>query len=173
MAHQPVNWTVVVEDESIFVYETEIRSIWAVKGSKPRVLRTGSHRRTVLFGALAEDGTQLFRQYKNADSDEFLEYLKELQHKYPKMILFIDRATYHKKEARVRKYFRKHRDTIKVRWFPSAFPEANPVEECWHQSKDSLLGSRFHSSFDEFKKTITRHFRTTRFNIDLYKYLCH
>ena len=172
MARQPLNWVVVVEDESIFVYDSLSRSVWAVKGSTPIRLTTGSHQRTAVFGALAEDGTQLFRQYNNADSDPFLEYLGALRSKYPKMILFLDKATYHKKEARVRSYLWHHRDTIKVRWFPSGFPEANPLEECWHQGKDSVLGSTFYESFDKLKKAISKYYRTKRFKLDLYKYLC-
>ena len=173
MARQPLSYVIVVEDESIFTYDVKIRAVWAVKGSKPIILTTGSHRRTCWFGALAEDGTQLFRQYSTADSDSFLDYMKHLHNKYPKMILFIDKATYHKKEARVKKFFRKNKYAIKVRWFPSGFPEANPMEECWNQGKDKVLGSIFHDSFDDFKKACAEYYRTKRFNLDLYKYLCH
>lgn len=151
----------------------KIRAIWALKGTKPVVLTTGSHKNTVWFGSLAEDGTQLFRQYSTADSDSFLDYLEHLTRKYPKMILFLDKASYHKKEARVKKFFRQHKDTIKTRWFPSGFPEANPVEECWNQGKDAISGSKFYDTFEEFKQAITHYYRTKRFKIDLYKYLCH
>lgn len=147
--------------------------MWAIKGSKPRLLTTGSHARTVVFGALGEDGTQLFRQYPNADSDPFLEYLEEMHRKWPKMILFIDKATYHKKEARVKARLRELRDSIKIRWFPTGFPEANPMEQCWNTGKDSVLGSTFYYNFKELKYAITNYYRTTRFNLDLYKYLCH
>ena len=173
MARQPLDWTVVVQDESIFVYDVRLRAVWVVKGSKPIMLTTGSHDRTCVFGAVAEDGTQLFRQYKNADSDSFLEYLQHLTRKYPRMILFLDKATYHKKEERVKKFFRKHKHCIKIRWFPSGYPEANPTEECWNQGKDDILGSKFHDSFKELKQAITQYYRTKRFKLDLYKYLCH
>ena len=115
MARQPISFVVIVEDESIFTYDVKIRAVWAIKGSKPIILTTGSHRKTCWFGALAEDGGQLFRQYSTADSDSFLDYIEHLHKKYPKMILFTDKATYHKKEARVKRFFRKNKDTIKVR----------------------------------------------------------
>lgn len=137
------------------------------------MLTTGSHKRICWFGAVAEDGTQLFRQYENADSDAFLEYLVHLKRKYPKMILFLDKATYHRKEKRVRKFLWRHRNQIKVRWFPSGNPEANPVEECWNQGKDEILGSKFPESIAEFKSSTTKYFRTRRFKLDVYKYLCH
>lgn len=173
MARKPKEWKVVVEDESIFVYDVKMRAVWAVKGSKPFILTTGSHRRTVWFGALAEDGTQLFRQYKNADSDAFLNYLNHLRRKYPRMILFLDKATYHKKEERVKAYLKKHRKTIKTRWFPTGSPESNPVEECWHQGKDFVLGSKLPESFEELKTQTRKYYRTKRFKLNLYEYLCH
>lgn len=173
MARQPLNYIVVVEDESIFIYDVKIRSVWAVKGSKPRILTTGSHRKIVLFGSIAEDGTQCFRTYPQADSDAFLDYLNVLLKKYPRMILFMDKATYHRKEKRVKKFLRKHKDSIKVQWFPSGFPEANPVEECWNQGKNDVLGSTFFDSFGEFEKAVKTYYRTKRFKLDLYKYLCH
>lgn len=173
MARQPISFTLIVEDESIFTYDVKIRAVWAIKGSKPIILTTGSHRKTCWFGALAEDGTQFFRQYPNADSDSFLDYMEKLHQKYPKMILFTDKATYHKKEARVIKFFRKNKNFIKVRWFPSGFPEANLLEECWNQGKDEVLGSKFYDSFDDFKKAVKEYYRTSRFKLDLYKYLCH
>ncbi len=64
------------------------------------MLTTGSHRKIALFGAVAEDGTQCFRTYEEANSDAFLDYMKQLLRKYPKMVLFLDKATYHKKEAK-------------------------------------------------------------------------
>lgn len=173
MAHQPLNYVVVAEDESIFIYDVKIRSVWAVKGSKPRILTTGSHRKIVFYGAISEDNEQCFRTYPEANSDGFLEYLKVLLKKFPKMILFMDKATYHKKEARVKRFLAKHKHRITVRWFPSGFPEANPVEECWNQGKNDILGSKFFNSFEEFEKAVTTYYRTKRFNLDLYKYLCH
>ena len=173
MARKPKGWTVVVQDESIFVYETKLRAVWAVKGSKPVVLTTGSHKNITVYGALAEDSTQLFRQYVGANSDGFLDYIEQMCRKYSKMILFLDKATYHKKEARVVAFFKAHRSSIRLRWFPSGFPEANPVEECWKQGKSSVLGSTFYDSFDDFKKAVTKYYRTKKFNLDLYEYLCH
>ena len=129
--------------------------MWAIKGSKPIILTTGSKRKVILFGALGEDRKQLFRQYKTADSDAFLDYLKLLKRKWPKMLLFLDKAPWHK-EKRVKSFLRKHKDSIRVFWFPTANPEANPVEECWNQGKDEVLGSTFYHSFNDFRNAIIK-----------------
>lgn len=166
-------WRVVVQDESIFVYDVKIRKIWVLKGSKPVILTTGSHQRTVAYGALADDGTQFFRLKANGDEDHFLEYLKELRQKYAFMVLFLDRATYHKKSELVKAYLRQHRATIRVRWFPPGFPETNPLEECWRQGKGSDLLCVFPESFASFKKSVSQYYRTHRFKLNVYNYLCH
>jgi hypothetical protein len=53
---------VVRKDESIFVYDSVLRYVWAKRGSELVVSTTGSHRRTCFFGVLSIDGRQLFRQ---------------------------------------------------------------------------------------------------------------
>jgi len=78
------------------------------------------------------------------------------------MIFYIDKSTYHKKEERVKQFFRKNRKAIRVKWFPSGFPEANPLEECWNQGKDDVLGSTFFNTFQEFKKATTKYYRTKK-----------
>jgi len=65
-----------------------------------------------------------------------------------------------------------HTKSMNFAKFSSGFPESNPVEECWNQGENSILGSKFYDSFDEFRKSSIAYFRTRRFKLDLYKYLC-
>ena len=54
---------------------------------------TGSHQRTCVFGALRIDGRQFFRQYEEYFNQyTFLDYLIQMQKKFGKLILFVDRA---------------------------------------------------------------------------------
>jgi len=50
-------------DESVVIHDAIARKVWAPMGLRPICVVTGSHQRTVLFGALSLDGRQLFRQY--------------------------------------------------------------------------------------------------------------
>lgn len=143
-----------------------------VKGSKPIMLATGSHRKVVVSGIICEDNSQLFRTYDSADSDSFLNLLQCALRKYDYLALFVDKAKWHK-EKRVRRFMRKNRHSLKIFWFPSGHPELNPMEECWRQGKDNVLGSRFFDNFSDFKTAVWANYRTKRFKLDLYKYLCH
>ena len=63
ISHIPKDFTVAVEDESIFIHDALIRRrMWTPEGGIcPIVTVTGSHQRTCVFGTITIDGKQLFR----------------------------------------------------------------------------------------------------------------
>lgn len=161
-----------MEDESIFTWEVKTKKVWAKRGSKPRQLKTGSKQKSYLYGALSEDGRQLFRACQAGNSENTIGYFKELKKKFGKMLLYIDRAPWHKSKL-VQNYLEKERTHIRVVWFPPGWPELNPVEECWKQGKNGDdLGKAFYSRFTEFTHAVTKYYRTKRFHLNLYNYLC-
>ena len=100
----PDDFTVAVEDESIFVHDTLVRKMWTPEGKRPIVITTGSHKKTCVFGTITSDGRQLFRQYDTFDQYSFISYLRELKGKFHKLILFLDRAPQHCRSKRVKAY---------------------------------------------------------------------
>jgi hypothetical protein len=94
--HTPKGFTLAVADESIFTHDSLVRKkMWTADRIRPVVTMTGSHQRTCVFGTLCMDGRQLFRQYNSFNQYIFLDYLKQVQKKFRKLILFIDRARQH------------------------------------------------------------------------------
>lgn len=168
----PQDFTVAVEDESIFIHDVLIRrKMWTPQGVRPTVTITGSHQKTCVFGTFSIDGRQLFRQYPVFNQDTFLSYLKEILGKFRRLILFIDRAVQHYRSVKVRQYLQDNSDRIKVEYLPKGSPEFNAVEECWRQGKDHLLISRYYPKFEHLKDAIGRYYRTRRFKLDITKYL--
>jgi len=135
-------------------------------------LTTGSHRRTCLFGTVSLDGKQLFRQYDTVNGESFLAYLKELKRRFGAFLLFLDKSAPHHSNRHVRQWLRKRRNHVKVRWFPTARPELNPVEGCWRQSRDIIQANRIYPTFEAMKKEISKTLRTKRFRLDIVEYLC-
>jgi transposase len=84
-----------------------VKKVWALKGSKPKVEVTGSHKKSFVFGSLSLDGRQLFRQFDEMNSKTFLQYLKCLKRKYRKFVYFYDGASWHKAEE-VKVFFEKN-----------------------------------------------------------------
>jgi hypothetical protein len=65
------DWNVIVQDESIFVYDYVVRrKKWISADKRPIVTVTGSRRKTIVFGCLSLEGKQLFKQY-----DKFNRYI--------------------------------------------------------------------------------------------------
>jgi transposase len=134
---------------------------------------TGSKQRTCLFGAIADNGTQLFRQYAKCTSKEFIAFTTELLKRYDRFVYIIDKAPWHLRTKKVREFLGQHKDRILVLEFPTGCPEMNPVESCWKDGKyDKNLGATLHPSFRDFQKAITHYYRTHRFKKELYNYLC-
>ena len=142
---------------------------WVMKDRKPMVTVTGSHSKTIAFGALSLDGKQLFRQYERFDSQSFIAYLDDVKKKFKKFIIFADRATQHRSQI-VKEYLQRNLETIRMEYFPVGSPEFNAVEECWRQGKHSIL-SNCPYSLSNLKEMVSHYYRTRRFNLDIKKYL--
>ena len=164
-------WTILVQDESIFVYDYVVkRKKWISADKRPIVTVTGLRRKTIVFGSLSHEGKQLFKQYDKFDSTTFVDYLKQVKKRFVgKIIIFVDRATPHCSKI-TRQYLEQNKDTVRLEYFPIGSPEFNAVEECWRQGKYHLL-STYYAIFDDLKYYICRYYKTTRFHLDIVKYL--
>ena len=68
------DWSIIVQDESIFVYDYVVRrKKWISADKRPIVTVTGSRRKTIVFGCLSLEGKQLFKQYDKFNSDTFID----------------------------------------------------------------------------------------------------
>lgn len=145
--------------------------MWTADRVRPIVTMTGSHQKTCVFGTLCKDGRQFFRQYESFNQYTFLDYLKQVQKKFRKLILFIDRARQHHRSTMVQEYMKQSKDVLKVIYFPKGSHEFNAIEECWRQGKYDLLVSRYYPKFEYFRHVIAKYNRTRRFKLDIAKYL--
>ena len=163
--------TAICMDESVFVYNSVVRKVWAKKGSKPRIVTTGSHRKILEFESVALDSSTLFRSYGRMNSGIFISYLNTLKREYGRFVLFYDGAPWHT-SGTVKKFLEKNRKTITPVRFPRCSPELNPAEECWNQVKRDLLGSTVPESFGRMRKSVANYFRRKKFNLNIVNYLC-
>lgn len=146
-----------------------VRRVWAVKGSRPRIKVTGSHRKTCVYGALGSDGRQLFRQYPNLRAESFLSFLKRVEAKFSRFILLMDQASWH--TAGEIAMHLVDRENVELLFFPAYTPELNPLEECWRQPKNELM-LRLYPGFEGLRRAIAEYYRTKRFRLNLINYLC-
>jgi transposase len=162
---------VVSEDESFIIRDAIVTRVWAPKGRRPICRVTGSHERTVAFGAMDTHGRQIFRQYDSFNGASFLDFLKKVHTRYGMLYLFLDKAKQHYKTKVVREYMRRNRAALRVRWIPVGSPAFNVMEECWRQMDDDMLALRFYSSLGRLNVEIGEYLRTKRFNLNMASFL--
>jgi len=171
-AGKPLGWGAsLCEDESTFLYDSISRKVWVIKGSDYRRLVTGSHEKVHAYGFISESGEKMFSLRKNLNGEEFILVLSKFLNKFKRAILILDKATWHKKSKKVRKYLKKHRGELKIIWFPTGCPEMNPVEECWRQAKEEVNGGRIHKSLEVMKNELRIFLKYTNFKQDMVEYL--
>jgi transposase len=104
------------------------------------------------------------------NQDTFLDYLKQIKKRFGKVVMFTDRARQHQSK-KVLKYLEENKDSLRILYFPNGSPEFNAVEECWRQGKYDLLVSKYYPGLNDLKSSISKYYRTRRFNLDIIKYL--
>jgi transposase len=100
----------------------------------------------------------------------FTAFLRQLKQRYGRLILLTDKAPWHTSGA-VKTFLGENRSWLRVLYFPTNAPEMNPVEECWRQMKNDLVGSTFHPTFQQLRSALTIYLRTKRYKHNLFKYL--
>ena len=163
-------FAIVVQDESIFVrVGTNGRKLWSRVGDPVAVTRRGRRDRTVVFGALAEDGTRLMRQYERFDGPTFVRYLRKVRRKWGRVLLVTDNASQHK-HREVRKYLKSH-DGVEILYLPTATPKLSAVESVWRDAKYRLVTSEHYETRDDLTHAVSEYFRTCPIRLDIYKFL--
>ena len=105
-----------------------------------------------VFGAYNWIGDQvdwMIAQWKNSETFiTFLEYLLIEKHPTGRLILVLDRASYHKSAAALAALsLFEHR--IMIIWLPSYCTELNPIERFWRHLKDLACANQLWSGLEE------------------------
>jgi transposase len=133
-------------DESTYVIAPNPRRAWYPRGKNIVTRINYTRKKFCAFGALGA-GIPLF--YDTANSGNFVDFVKSLQKRYGKILLFADNAAYHK-SVTVRKHLEASKNAVKIIHFPRYTPELNPIEVQWRQIKHNL-GNQFFSDTNQMK----------------------
>ena len=161
---------IVVQDESIFLrIGTNGRKLWSRIGDPVVVARSGRRDRTVVYGALADDGTRLMRQYDTFDGPTFVRYLREARRKWGKVLIIMDNASQHR--GRDVKEYLEGNDDVEVLYLPTATPKLSAVENIWKDAKYRLVTSAYYEKLEDLTHAVSEYFRTVSVRLDIYTFL--
>lgn len=169
-------YTVIVMDEAYLVY-TNVggKKYYSLVGERICLPYTGTHHRVTLYGALAEDGRQMFFQSIRSDTYSFIEFLKKVRRRFGKVVVIADRNSAHtSKETRKFLYASRKAnpdEDIRILLLPPGCPFLNAVEECWNLTKKAILASRHYKEFNDLRRAAFKYLRAIRFGLDIEKYL--
>ena len=119
---------------------------WALKGTRPRVIRQQQFEYAYLFGAVCptrDEAVGLVMPYVNTEA--MLIHLEHISMKVPKdrhALIILDKATWHTTK-RLKKF-----SNLTLMSLPTASPELNPTEQVGQALRDEWLGNR---SFDDYE----------------------
>lgn len=88
--------------------------------------------------------TFIFRFISRQTQKSFLRFVKAALKKYPRLVIFVDNAPWHKGKT-IRRFCRKRTKTLRLFYFPAYSPELNPVEQHWKVAKQSISNRVLHS----------------------------
>ena len=121
--------------------------MWAIKGTRPRVVRQQQFNYTYIFGAICPSldlGVGLIMPYANTDTMQI--HLKHISMKVPKgrhAVIVVDQAGWHTTKKLVLP------KNITLISLPPASPELNPMEQVWRQLRQEALANRCYKNEEE------------------------
>jgi transposase len=119
-----------------------------------------------MFGVLGKEFIYDFSEKLN--SEAFIEFIKKIEHKFKKFVLFLDNASWHR--SRAVKEFIDDQENIEFEFFPTYSPELNPVEPCWKQTK-TAVSTRLFTNIEAYKEAIDEFAGKFEPNIEIYEYI--
>ena len=157
----------VTYDQARFTLDADIRRCWVRKGSNSIVYRNGSKKALNIGGAYVTGEFYAYvmtRQVK----EEVLWNIKLLRMKFPKMLLILDKAPWHKNKLVVG-YLEKN--NIPYMFLPTGASDLNPVEECWRQTREEVTANISYNSESQLYDNLETYWRKQPFKHDVLNYL--
>ena len=165
-------YTIICLDEMFYSWSdaNEGGSVWWYRGTRRFAKVIGRRIKQCVFGALASDGRQIFMTADKFTSENYVEFLNKIHHKFGKVLIIADRASQHT-SGTVEDFLHEHPD-MRMEYFPTACPEYNVVEAVWNILKKEVVRNSFYPTFEEMVYSVSKFMRTHRFsNLDMFKYI--
>ena len=139
-------YAVFSEDEALRRLSAAAGYGWFPTNGNETVPTGFSTRCVRMFGILGKDGHHV-QTAEATNSRTFVDFLKWVRLKYPKFVLVLDNASYHK-SGTVMDYLAYVNGDIRLVFLPPYTPQLNPTEILWREIKRPLSCRYFESEED-------------------------
>ena len=146
------------------------RSLWTLVGERAYEWYTGNHTRSIIFGALSVNGDQAFMNAQRFDMESTIKFIRRLRVRHGPVALLVDRATLHGWLG-TNDFVADNEGLVRVGYFPTGWPELNPVESCWNTLKRQPPTYQAYPTVDARIAKSAEYLRTHRFHPDVMRFL--
>ena len=164
------DYKIICIDEAHFRRDADKRRCWSSIGKTPIVYVNGSTQNTNVYGAYTLDGKFHYKFVEKQLAITTIAFFERLRKIYKKIIFVLDRATWHTAKI-VHEYVKKFKDDIQLVFFPKTSPDANPVEECWRQTRNNVTANTAFSNTESLKKALRLEWNKQNFQHKSINYL--
>lgn len=131
----------------------------------------GSRQNTNVYGAYTFDGRFHYKFVEKQLAITTVKFLERLRKIYKKIVFVLDRARWHTAKH-VMEYVEKTKGNVQLVFFPKTSPDANPVEECWRQTRNVVTANKAFSSTTKLKEALRKEWKRQKFKHKCINYLC-
>jgi len=127
-----------------------VTRLWAIKGTRPRIVRQQQFNYTYIFGAVCparDEAVGLILPYANGNTMNI--HLEHISMKVPEgrhAVVLMDQAGWH-----TSKKLKKFKNLTLIS-LPPASPELNPTEQVWRKLREDELANRCFENEEEIVK---------------------
>ena len=162
-----MGYAIVTMDESHFKDAVMSAKYWAKLCLRIFMLWSGGSHRFSMICSMTQDGRQFFNHCQTVNTVSFLEHLDRVYKKVGKMVLILDKASWHTSKAS-EEFFAK-RDIV-ILWYPTGHPYLNPVEEVWSVLKRAMSHSVRYADKATHMEAVYEFIRIHKFDYDFKKF---
>jgi len=152
------DYTIICIDEAHFRRDADKRRCWSPIGKTPVVHVNGSTQNTNVYGAYTLDGKFHYKFVEKQLAVTTVKFLERLRKIYKKIIFVLDRARWHTAKH-VEEYVARMKGNVQLVFFPKTSPDANPVEECWRQTRNNVTANKAFSSTTKLKNALRKEWK--------------
>ncbi len=130
---------------------------WGDPANPPIINSNTGRKRLNILGGYNPDTHSLVHLTgeENCNGDRIIEFFKLILKHYssaPKIILFLDNATYHRAEN-VFEWLEEH-PKLQVEFLPTYAPNLNLIERFWRFAKEKLVRNTYYEKYKTFRATV-------------------
>ena len=164
---------VVFQDEVHFQVQTSITSMWAVKGSEPKVMSKPGKQNVAYSGYLIpETGELIVTKPGWFNYETVIESFRDFLNTMPledgkKFCMVLDNAPWHQKAIRLiwkeeQPEYQDIRDKMTYISLPPYSPDLNPIEQVWRITRKEVTHNRYFPNREVLESTLDEYYAGLR-----------